>query len=346
MAALPAPTVDSIKKSLKEGRYAPLYVFHGEEGYFIDELCREFEEGILTEDEKVFDQYILYALDTEPQQVLSIVRGVPAIAQRQVVILKEVQTRKSDYLEKLIPYLSDPVQSTIFVICSRGAAIKGKEVLAALKKGGAVVFEGKKIKYDYQLPPYITNIIKERGLTPDPKAVQMLADHVGLDLARVHNEVNKLASILPPGAALTPEAVELHVGISREYNSFELVDAIAARNAVKAFRIVEYFRSNPKAVPLIMVVPQIFNLFADVLTAYYVPGRTDQGIMEALQLKNDWGVKRIRQCMSRYTAVQVVEILGAIREYDAQSKGVGSRRNEHQLFFELIYHILSAPGRV
>lgn len=344
MPTLPQPTPDSIIKSIKSGNLAPVYVLHGEETYHIDRLAAAFE-GILTEDEKVFDQYILYAPDTEISTLIGICKGIPAIAKRQVVILKEVQTQRADWIDKLAPYVAAPVSTTVLVICSRGAALKGKSLTAALKKGGAVVYESKKIA-DYNAAPYIESIIKEKGLTADSKAVAMLLEFVGTDLSRIHSEVGKLATLLPPGAAITPEVVEQNIGISREYNSFELVDAIAEHNAAKSFRIAAYFRSNPKAAPLVMVTASLFNFFADVLTAYYVPGGSDMDISKALNLRNSFALKRIRRGMANYKAVQVVEIIGAIRDFDARSKGVESRQNEHVLFNELIYHILSAPGRV
>lgn len=145
---------------------------------------------------------------------------------------------------------------------------------------------------------------------------------------------------------VTPEVIERHIGISREFNTFELVDAVAARDGKRVFRILAYFRSNPKAVPLVLATASVFNFFADLLQAYYSPDRSDTGIMNELKLRNQFALRRIKTGMSRYTAVQVVEILSAIRQFDVRSKGVGSRQNEHQLFFDLMYHILSAPGRL
>lgn len=344
MAALPAPTLEGICKSLKEGNFAPVYVLHGEETYRIDKLAAAFE-GILSEDEKVFDQYILYAPDSEPQQLIGICKGIPAIAPRQVVILKEAQSVRPDWLDKLARYVAEPVATTILVVCFRGSAIKGKEFAAAVKKSKAVVFESKGLK-EYQAGPFITKIIEERGLSADPKAVSMLLEFVGTDLSRISSEVEKLATALPPAAKVTPEAVERHIGINRDYNAWELVDALAAKNALKAFRIADYFRNNPKSTPLVLAVASVFNFFADLLTAYYVPGGSDDGIMKALKLSNSFALKRIRQGMGCYNAVQVVEIIGAIRKFATESKGVESRQNEHLLFRDLIYHILSAPGRI
>ncbi len=343
MATTPAVSFDDIRKSLKKGEIAPVYILHGEEGYFIDALARDFE-NILSDDDKEFNQYILYAPDTEPEAVVDLCRRIPMMADRQVVILKEAQAVRADKIAKLKNYIADPVATTVLVVCSRGAALKGKELFDAAKKGGAVVFESKKIA-EWNIAAYIAEYIRKKNLNADQKSVEMLRDFVGTDLSRLFNEVDKLAALLPPNATVTPEVIERNIGVSREYNSFELVDAIAARDGRRVFRILDYFRSNPKAVPLVMATASIFNLFTDLLVAYYTPDRSDAGLMAALGCKQ-FALKRIKLGMSRYNALQIVEIIGAIRDFDVKSKGVGSRQNEHELFHQLAYHILSAPGRV
>lgn len=343
MAAAPATSFEDIRKSLKKGDIAPVYILHGEEGYFIDALAKDFE-NLLPEADKEFNQYVVYAPETEPETIINLCRGVPMMADRQVVIVKEAQSARADKLAKLKNYLAAPVSTTVLVICSRGAVLKGKELFDAAKKGGAVIFDSKKIA-DWNIAAYISEYIRKKGLNADQKAVEMLHDFVGTDLSRLFNEVDKLASLLPPNASITPEAIERNIGISREYNSFELVDAIAARDPRRVFRILAYFKSNPKAVPLVMATASIFNFFTDLLVAYYTPDRSDAGLMAALGCK-PFALKRIKLGMSRYNALQIVEIIGAIRDFDVKSKGVGSRQNEHELFHQLAYHILSAPGRV
>lgn len=343
MAAAPATSFEDIRKSLKKGEIAPVYILHGEEGYFIDALAKDFE-NLLPEADKEFNQYVVYAPETEPETIINLCRGVPMMADRQVVIVKEAQSARADKLAKLKNYLAAPVSTTVLVICSRGAVLKGKELFDAAKKGGAVIFDSKKIA-DWNIAAYISEYIRKKGLNADQKAVEMLHDFVGTDLSRLFNEVDKLASLLPPNASITPEAIERNTGVSREYNSFELVDAIAARDPRRVFRILAYFKSNPKAVPLVMATASIFNFFTDLLVAYYTPDRSDAGLMAALGCK-PFALKRIKLGMSRYNALQIVEIIGAIRDFDVKSKGVGSRQNEHELFHQLAYHILSAPGRV
>lgn len=341
--ALPASTFDGIRKSLAEKRYAPVYLLHGEEGYFIDELVKDFE-NILSEDEKIFNQHILFGPQVEMSKVIEIAKGIPMMSDRQVVILKEAQAVRADQLNKLHTYVANPSPTTIFVICCRGAQAKGKDLMAALKKTGAVMFEAKKVK-DYNAAPYISAFIKEKGLSADQKALQMLVDFVGADLSRVYNEVNKLATLLPPGGCVTPEVVERNIGVSRQYNTYEYVNAIAAGDAARSFRIIAYFRSNPKAVPTPLLTAALFNFFSDLLQAYYAVDRSDGGLMHELGV-NSYALRNIKSGMSHYNPFQIIEILGAIRTFDTQSKGVGSRQNEHDLLRELTYHILSAPGRV
>lgn len=342
--AAEAPTFEGIRKSLRAGDYAPVYLLHGEEGYFIDALVKDFE-GILPDDEKDFNQYVLYAPELEPAQVIDVCRRIPMMSERQVVILKEAQAIRADKLARLAPYIENPVATTVLVICCRGAQAKGKELMAACRKGGAVVFESKKIQ-ESNIPAYISKYIGAKGLNADAKAVEMLRDFIGTDLSKLYNEIDKLATLLPPNATVTPEVVERNIGVSREYNTFELVDAFAAKDARKVFRCLAYFRSNPKAVPLVLAASSVFSLFADLLVAYYAPGRTDAAITEALKLRNSFQLKRIRGAMANYNAMQTVEIISAIRRFDAQSKGIGSRQNEHQLFHELAFHILTAPGKL
>lgn len=342
--ALPEPTFEGIKKAIKARNFAPVFLLHGEEGYFTDALAAEFET-ILSDDEKAFNQYVLYAPETEPAQIIDVCRRIPVMSEFQVVILKEAQAVRADKLAKLAPYLAAPTSTTILVICARGAQIKGKEISAAIKKGGGIVFESKKIA-DYNIPAFIGSYIRAKGLSADQKPLEMLRDFIGNDLSRLYNEIDKLAAVLPAGAAVTAEVIERNIGVSKEYNTFELIDAFAAKDGAKVFRCLAYFKANPKAVPLVLATASIFNFFSDLLIAYYVPGRTDAGITEALGLRNQFALRRIKTGMSCYNPFQLVEIISAIRTFDARSKGIGSRMNEHQLFHDLAYHILSAPGRI
>lgn len=341
--AAPALTFETLKKQITNGQLSPVYLLHGKEGYFTDALVKAFEQ-ILPAEDKEFNQYILYAPQIEPGQVMDLCRRCPMMADRQVVILKEAQAVRADVINKLHKYVSNPSPSTVFVIVFRGEEAAGKDLIAAVKKKG-VIFESKEIKQGY-VGQYINSYVKQIGMRIDPKAVEMLKEFIGTSVSKIYNEVDKLHTILGDNATITPEAVERNVGISKEYNTFELIDALAVRNAMKVMRITEYYAANPKANPTPRIVASIFNYFSDLLVAIYTKDKSNDGLMKELGLKSEWQLRKFRDGMRYYNAFQLIEIIWALRKFDAQSKGNGSRQEEYNLFRELIYHILSAPGNL
>lgn len=342
MATAPAPTFDSIAKALRRGESCPVMVFHGEEGYFIDELTRLVGE-LIPEADRDFALTTVYAPQAEAQAVADMCRSLPMMTERQVVIVKEAQGVPEAWLNRLAAYAASPTATTVLAVCGRGKKVKGAEFIKAVKAGGGLIFEAEKVK-DWLVERHIGAHIKELGLSADDKALSMLHEFIGADLSRLYNEVDKLVQILGPNARITPEAVERNVGVSKEYNAFELVDALAAKDAAKAMRISRYFAANPKAAPLVMVIPAIFNFFSDLLAAYYTRDKSDGSLKAALGLRNDFALRRLRGAMRLYNAYQVIEVLHALRMFDAMSKGAGSRRDPYELFDELVFHILSAPG--
>lgn len=339
--AAAAVTFDGLRQQIRQGKLAPVYLLHGDEGYYIDQLVKDFE-NVLPEADKEFNQYILYATQVQPGQVMDICSRYPMMAERQMVILKEAQAVRADQINRLYKYVQNPSPTTVLVIVFRGDKAKGKELMAAAKSK-AVVFESKK-PTDWQLPALINGYVKQMGLTADAKSVEMLRDFIGADLSHLFNEIDKLASLLPAGAMITPEIVERNIGISKDFNSFELVDALSVKDAAKVMRIANYFASNPKANPLVMTTSALFNFFSDLLVAYYAKDKTDQGLMSALGLKSAYPLRRVRAGMRSYNAFQVIEAIWALRQFDVRSKGNGSRQNEHALFRELMFHMLTAPG--
>ena len=274
--------------------------------------------------------------------VMEVCHRYPMMAERQVVIVKDAQAIRADQLNKLHSYIERPNPTTVLVIAVRGAQAKGKELLAAVKKNG-VTFESKRLS-EKNLVPAISDLIKEKGLNVDPKALSMLRDYIGADLARLYNEIGKLALILGQGAMVTPETIERNIGISKDFNNFELVDAIVSRNAGKAFAIVEYFRNNPKNNPTVMTVSSLFNQFANLLVYHYTRDKTPAGYMDALGLRATWALRSYETAARNYNVRQTIEIISAIREFDTRSKGIGSRQNEYDLLKDLIFHILTARG--
>ena len=339
--AAAAVTYDSLTKSISKKDLAPVYILHGEEGYYIDELVKRFE-NVLAPEEKEFNQYILFAPQTPAAQVRDICRRFPMMADRQMVIVKEAQAVRADQIEKLAEYAKKPSASTVLVIVFRGEAAKGKELIAAVKKNG-VIFESKKVK-EYQMLPLIQNYVKSQGLNIDPKSQEMLRDFIGADLSTLFNQIDKLVSILGKGATITPAAVEQNIGISKDYNNFELVDALAVKDAAKVYRITDYFERNPKANPLVMTTAALYNFYSDLLIVFYTKDKSERGLMEALGLKYPMQVKKFINATRHYNAFQTIEAIWALRQFDVQSKGRGSRQNVNQLFHDLMFHLLTAPG--
>lgn len=336
------PTFSELKRQLAARvKLAPVYLLHGEEGYYIDELVKDFE-ALVPEEERDFNLYVLYAPESGVEAVMDVCHRYPMMAQRQVVIVKEAQAVRADQLNKLHSYVERPNETTVLVISCRGAQAKGKELLAAVKKNG-VIFESKRLS-ERNVVPVINDLIKEKGLNVDPKALAMLRDYIGADLSRLYNEIGKLALILGPGAMVTPEAIERNIGVSKDYNNFELVDAIVSRNPAKAFAIVEYFRNNPKNNPTVMTVSSLFNQFSNLLIYHYTRDKSQSGYMDALGMRNAWGLRVYEVAARNYNVRQTIEIISAIREFDARSKGIGSRQNEYDLLKDLVYRILTARG--
>ncbi|MCH5326221.1 MAG: DNA polymerase III subunit delta [Duncaniella sp.] len=343
MASTSSPSFTQLRADIRAGHLAPVYLLNGEEGYFIDELVKDFE-NLLPEEERDFNLTILYAPESGVDTPMDVCQGFPVMADRQVVILKETQAIRADTLNKLHHYASRPNPSTVFVICARGAVVKSKELVAAVKQNG-VIYTSQKLK-DREIAPAIASLVQEKGLNIEPKALAMLRDYIGTDLSRLYNEIGKLSLILGKGSMITPEAIERNIGISKDYNNFELIDAINTRNANKAFTIVRYFANNPKSNPVVMTVTALFNHFSNILVYHYTADKTKNGYMNALGFRNDWQLKFFEPATRAYNVRQTIEIISAIRECDARSKGIGSKTDEYSLLNDLIFRILTAYGRI
>lgn len=336
------PTFNDIRQQIKSGKPAPIYVLHGEEAYYIDELVKDFE-ALVPDDEKDFNLYILYGPQVQPDAVVDACLRYPMMAERQVVILKEVQAvgRKADFLNALVEYAKRPNPQTVLVVVGRGATLTGAAFMNAVKGSKGVVFTSARL-WESQIGPKIEELATESGLNIDSKAKSMLIDHVGTDLSRIVNEVRKLTLVLPKGASITPQVVEKLIGVSKDYNNFELVDAIARRDVAKCYAITEYFRHNPKANPAIVTGSTLFNFFAKMLLAIYAPEKSEHGIASAIGSRpGSADVRRIMGAMRMYNARQVINAITACRKFDVKAKGVGSRLDEYDLLRELIFLILN-----
>jgi len=339
-----AITFQSLKKEAESGKFHPVYFLHGEECYFIDEAVKLYE-NIVPADMKDFNMYSLYATQVPTEEIVAICRRFPIMSERQVVIVREVQSMGKRELAKLIPYFEKPSPSTVLVLVMRGEKLDSKPVLAALKEGGATIFESKTV-YESGLAPFIVSIVKEKGLTIETAGIELLTEHIGANLAKLSNEIDKLAMILGRNSQITPEAIQLNIGISKDYNNRELIDSLATRNFAKALKIVDYFKRNPKPNPTVLTGAAIFSFFSNLLIAQFARDKSPSGLMKALGLYSQGMLRPYTAATSRYNAWQTIEIISLIRDFDCKIKGNGSRQPEYALLEELIYRIFCAKGNI
>ena len=329
-------TYESILTELKSGVFHPVYYLMGEEGYYIDRITDYIANNILTDIEQEFNLTVFYGMDTNIETVISAARRYPMMAEHQVVVVKEAQMIKN--LDALVGYVRNPQPSTILVFAHKNGSLdKRKKVASELDKL-AVVLDSKKVKED-KLPAFIMGYVREKGLTIDGKAVMMLAESVGVDLSRMSGEIDKLTIALKDSKLITPEIVEENIGISKEFNNFELQNAIINKDIYKANRIINYFAQNPKKNPIQMTLALLFGFFSNLMMAYYAPEKNERGIGDFLGVR--WGVEDYLKAMRNYRALHVMEILHLIRLADAQSKGAeGAVIPDGEIMRELLYKIM------
>lgn len=338
----PQQAYEQIRRQIATRNLAPVYLLHGEEGYYIDELLKQFEASI-TDEERAFDCYTVYASDTTPEKVVSLCHNYPVIASRMTVIVKEAQNWKESELEHLLPYIERPIDTTLLVVASRGKTVSSKKIQKAIMAVRGEILESQPVK-ERNLLAVVSQIIRSKGLNVEEKGLTMLCDYVGADLSRIYNQVEKLTIALEPGAMITPEVIERHIGISKDYNMYELTDALSVRDGGRAARIIEYFRANPKANPAVPVPATLFNHFSNLLIYHFTRDKSPASVMEALGLKWQSQVTRIEKAARYYTARQVIEIISALREADRNLKGMGSRQDPYDILRDLAFRILNATG--
>ena len=333
---------EQLRRKIAGGDLAPVYMLHGEEGYYIDELTKLLEEAV-PEEERAFDQYVVYGADTDPETVANLCHNYPVLGKRLVVIAKEIQNWREGAMEKLLPYVQKPVPTTVLVLASRGKTVKSAKLEKAIMAARGEWFVSEPIK-EKNLHSVVGSIIKSKKLNIEEKGLAMLCDYVGTDLSRIYNQVEKLTVALEPGAMITPEVIERNIGISKDYNLFELTDAIAVRDAARAVRIIEYFRANPKPNPAVMVPATLFGHFSNLLIYHFTRDKSPSSVMAALGLKWQSQVARIEKS-ARYNNVrQVIEIISALREADVATKGFGSRQDPYDILRDLVFVILNCQG--
>ncbi len=333
-------TYEAVMKSLVARQFAPVYVLMGDESYFIDKICDYLAENVLKAEERDFNQNIVFGADVTAAQVVDLCKGYPMMAERRVVILKEAQNLRN--LEPLERYFENPVKSTVFVMCYKNGSIDRRKKLLPRAELVGVVFESKKL-YDRQLPAFIEKYLKMGKATIEPKAVRMVADHVGTDLHRLTSELDKLLISLPEkDRRVTPDVVEREIGVSKDFNAFELRSAIVNRDVFKANQIINYFDNNPKSGSLYALLPMLFSYFQNLMIAYYAPNKQNEGeLAKFLDLKSAWGVREYTTGMRNYSGMKVMSIIDKFREVDAKSKGLDNPfTSAGELMKELVFFIL------
>lgn len=332
-------TYEEIVRDVKNGVYVPIYFLMGEEDYYIDRISEYIADRVLTEAEKEFNLTILYGADTDIATIINSAKRYPMMSKYQIVMVKEAQNLKN--LDELTYYLQKPLMSTILVFCYKHGVLDRRKKLAAEIEKAGILFESKKLK-DAQLSGFISSYLKRKRVDIEPKASEMMAEFVGADLNRMAGELEKLVITLPDGCSrITPEQIERNIGISKDYNNFELRNALITKDVLKANLIVKYFNNNMKNNPLQVTLAVLFGFFSNLMLTYYAPGKSEQEIASFLGLRSPWQAKDYLAAMKKYSGVKVMQIIGEIRLCDAKSKGVkNSSDSDGDLLRELIYFIM------
>ena len=334
--------MDEVKQlvtDINNGNIKPIYFLMGEEPYYIDKISDYIEKNVLTEEEKGFNQVVLYGRDVTIEDIVENAKRYPMMSERQVVIVKEAQDL-SRSIEKLEAYANNPQLSTVLVINYKYKKIdKRKSLYKAVNKVG-LVYESKKL-YENQVADWIRRVLSPKKYTISPKAAQMLVEFLGTDLSKINNELEKLQIILPEGTQISPDHIEENIGISKDYNNFELRKAVGERNAIKAHKIVNYFADNPKDNPMVVTVLLLFNFFSQLLHFHGLKDKSPRSVASALKI-NPYFVKEYITAARNFPMRKVSVVVATLREFDVKGKGVGSNAvPQGDLLKELMVRILS-----
>ena len=337
-------TFREIIANIRADKFSPVYLLMGEEEYYIDKITELLEKKVVKEEDKDFNLLTFYGSDTDIEEVISAAQQYPVFSDRKIVLLKEAQSLYSkSHLDKLAFYVEKPNPTTVLVVTYKGDNLSSTSALMkkGASSGNAVIFKSEKTP-DYQLSMPISDYCSAKGVKIDDKAVALLCDYIGNPLSKLFGEIDKLLLNLNPGENLiTAELIEKNIGISKEYNSFELLKALSRKDYAKSMRIVNYFESNPKNNPSVMIITVLFNFFSKLCIASSIKDKTDPSLMEALELKNSYALRDYKEALRYYSFESIVNIIHDIRMCDAQSKGIESYKGEYDLLKELIFKIVS-----
>lgn len=331
-------TFEEIMADLRNRIYKPVYFLAGEEPYYIDLISDHIEETVLPEAEKAFNQIMFYGEDTTVSTVIETSRRFPMMSNHQVIIVKEAQALKK--IEDLSWYVEKPLVSTILVINYKYKVLDKRTKLYKLIDNSAVYFESNRLR-DYQVPQWIEKYLMVKGVKTDPNASAMLTEYLGTDLHKIVNELDKLLITLPAGKpVITTELIEKNIGISKDFNNFELQKAVGEKNIYKANMIVHYFANNPRDNPINLTIASLFSYFSKLLTYQYLPDKSKNNVASVLKI-NPFFVKDYEISATKYDARKTVQVISLLRTYDMKSKGYGDLSSTPgDLLKELVYKIL------
>ncbi|MFT4832617.1 MAG: DNA polymerase-3 subunit delta [Psychroserpens sp.] len=330
--------VKQIVTDIKNGNIKPIYFLMGEEPYYIDKIAEYIEKNVLTEEERGFNQMVLYGKEVTIDEIIGNAKRYPMMAERQVIIVKEAQ-HLSRSIENLIGYADNPQPSTVLVFCYKyGKLDKRKKIYKSIQKTG-VLFESKKL-YDNQVSDWIRMVLQGKGYTIAPKAAILLVEYLGTDLSKINNELEKLQLVIHKNVEITPAAIEEHIGISKDFNNFELKKAIGERDILKATRIVHYFAQNPKDNPFVVTVTLLHNFFSQLLQYHGMSDHSSKNVASTLGI-NPYFVKEYQTAARNYPMKKVSQVISCLREMDLKGKGVGGANlSQADLLKELLVKII------
>ncbi|MCM4154588.1 DNA polymerase III subunit delta [Gramella sp. AN32] len=332
--------MDEAKKivtDIQKGQIHPIYFLMGEEPYYIDKISEFISSTILTEEERGFNQMTVYGRDVTIDDIVGHAKRYPMMAERQVVIVKEAQDL-SRTIEKLAAYVENPQLTTVLVICYKYKKLDKRKKLGKLIAKKGVLFEGKRL-YENQVGDWIIKTLKSRGYSISPKASQMLVEYLGADLGKIDNELQKLQLIFPQSSTITPESIEENIGISKDFNNFELRNAIGTRDSLKAHRIINYFAQNPKDNPIVVTVSLLFSYFSQILQYHGLPDKSKAVVAKRLGI-NPYFVNDYVIAARNYPMKKVSQVISLIQQTDVKSKGVGANISQGDLLKELLVKIM------
>lgn len=327
-----------IINDIKNKNYSPVYFLHGEEPYYIDKISDSILTSVLSETEKSFNQFVIYGKDTNVVSIINHAKRYPMMSKYQVIVVKEAQHIKN--IEEMLGYLMNPQKTTILTICYKFKKMDGRTKFTKMLAANAVLFESKKL-YDNQIPAWVKEYVLINGYRISSNSTTILTEYLGNDLSKIANELNKLFINICKGAEINEDMVYQYIGVSRDYNVFELNTAIGSKNSLKAYSIIKYFASNPKDNPVIVTINSLYSYFSKIYVYHFLKDKSKQNIAEALKV-NPYFVNEYVVAAKNYNYSQTIKILYSLREYDAKSKGIDNSSTEDgELLKELVFKILN-----